>query len=84
MQSAEYFKNDCFSVIIWHKGISIEPSSLRTVRKDEGSQPVGGGDPPSRVPSSPDLTHDGPQVTTCNSKPCITGLVLTSVSGFWA
>lgn len=37
---------------------------------NEGSQPV--GDPPSWVPSSPDLTYDGlvrvPLVVTCSSK----------------
>lgn len=49
-----------------------EPGSLRTVRKDEGSQPVGGGDPPSRVPSSSDLTPrwpaDGPPAVARSAK----------------
>lgn len=71
------------------KGVNSKPGSLGTVRKDEGSQPMGVGGPPCRVPSSRDQSQtrhiDSLPVATRLSKsgqPCFSGGVLTSLAGF--
>lgn len=40
------WKSDFFSVTTWHKSINSKPDSLKTVRKDEWSRALSGGDHP--------------------------------------
>lgn len=70
-------------------GCQLTAGSFGTVRKDEGSQSLGVGGPPCRVPSSRDQSQprhtDSLPVATCLSKsarPCFAGGVLTSLPGF--
>lgn len=60
LQSTEQFKMWLFHSQHLAQGYLSDQGSLRAVRKDEGSQLVGGEDPPSRVPFRMDLTRDGP------------------------